>query len=139
MFTAKVYRLMIGSLSGTMEEVYTAIEVVRKWNQQKAEASGKLYLPVEWSAKSEDLEKVDVVIGLVGNWISNPAFIQKCLDAGKKVVLLFNDFQDPRNTIQSEYDAVVAFKHSMQGLCASADYRDKDSLSALLNENLDTL
>lgn len=139
MFTAKVYCLMIGSLSGTMEEVYTATEVVRRWNQLNAEPTGKLYLPVEWSAKPEELEKVDVVIGLVGNWISNPAFIQKCVDAGKKVVLLFNDFQDPRNTIQSEYDAVVAFKHRMQGQCAIADYRDKDSLSALLNENLDTL
>lgn len=139
MYTAKVYRLMIGCLSGTMEEVYTATEVVRKWNQQKAEATGKLYLPVVWSSKAEELEEVDVIIGLVGNWISNPAFIQKCVDLGKKVVLLFNDFQDPRNTIQGEYDAVVSFKHSIHGQCAIADYHDKDSLSALLNDTLDTL
>lgn len=139
MFQAHVYRVMIGSLSGSMEEVFTAKEVVRQWNQQNAEAKGKLYLPVEWTTRAEEIQIIDVVIGMVGNWIANPDFVQKCAKAGKKVVLLFNDYQDPRNTIQSEYDTVVAFKHRMRDVCACADYHDKSSLADILNGKLDNL
>ena len=46
MFTAKVYTIMIGSLSGTMEEVFAVKEVVRKYNQDNAESSGKLFYPL---------------------------------------------------------------------------------------------
>ena len=38
MFTAKVYKVMIGSLSGAMEEVYLAKEIIRKWNHYNAES-----------------------------------------------------------------------------------------------------
>lgn len=55
MFSSKVYTVMVGSLSGTMEEVFAANDVIRKWNQQNAEQSGKLFLPVEWKAKPEEL------------------------------------------------------------------------------------
>ena len=48
MFTAKVYRVMVGSLSGAMEEVYVAKETIRKWNQQNAERTGKVFVPIEW-------------------------------------------------------------------------------------------
>ena len=95
MFTVKVYTVMIGSLSGTMEEVFTAKEVVRKFNQENAGGTGKLFLPVEWTTNLEDLQKVDVVIGIVGNWIDNPDFIENCVKAGKKVLLFFNAFKNP--------------------------------------------
>ena len=94
MFTAQVYTVMIGSLSGTIEEVLTAREVVRKYNQEKAESEGKLFLPVEWSMKQEYLKKVDVVMGIVENWIDKPDFIEYCVNAGKRVLLFFNAFQD---------------------------------------------
>lgn len=47
MFIAKVYRVIVGSLSGAMEEVYLAKETIGKWNQQNAERTGKLYLLVD--------------------------------------------------------------------------------------------
>ena len=47
MFTAQVYKVAVLSLSGIMEEVYTAQEVIRKDNQENAERTGKLFLPLE--------------------------------------------------------------------------------------------
>lgn len=114
---------MIGSLSGTMEEVFTAKEVVRQYNQEKAESSGKLFLPIEWSIKPEYLRKVDVVIGIVGNFIDNQSFIEECVKTGKRVMLFFKAFQDPKNTIQSEHDEVQAFRERMHEVCNCFDYR----------------
>ena len=42
---------MVGSLSGTMEEVYVAKEVIRKWNQENAEREGTLFLLVAGKKK----------------------------------------------------------------------------------------
>lgn len=123
MVKAKVYTVMIGSLSGTMEEVFSAKEVVRKYNQENAESSGKLFLPVEWSMKPEDLLKVDVVIGIVGNWIDKPVFIEDFVKDGKKVLLFFNAFQDPKNTIQREHDEVKTFQDRIQDCCHCVKYR----------------
>ena len=116
MFTTQVYKVMIGSLSGTMEEVYAAKETIRKWNLDNAKRSGKLFLPVEWSMKV-DPSSIDVVIGIVGNWVDNTCFIEECLKEGKQVKLFFNDFQDPRNTIQSEHNEVKAFRDNMDECC----------------------
>ena len=139
MFTAKVCRMMIGSLSGSMEEVHTAKEVVREWNQQNAEESGKMYLPKEWTTKQVEIQNVDVVIGIVGNWIEKTSLIEDLVKEGKKVLLFFNTIQDPKNTIQSEYDEVKAFRSRMQAHCLCADFTDKNDLSATLNEHLSVL
>lgn len=134
MFTAKVYTVMIGSLSGTIEEVFTAKEVVRKYNQDNAESSGKLFLPVEWSMKPEDLQKVDVVIGIVDNWIDKPVFIEDCVKAGKKVILFFNSFAAPGNTIESEHQAVAAFRERVQSHCRCLEYRGTAQLKQRVEE-----
>ena len=78
MFTAKVYKVMIGSLSGAMEEVYLAKEIIRKWKHDNAESKGILYMPVEWSTKTGELNKADIVIGIIGNWIDNTAVVEEC-------------------------------------------------------------
>lgn len=139
MFKATVYNVMIGSLSGTMEEVYTAKEVVRKWNQQNAEQSGILFLPVEWSTNFEELQNVDVVIGIIGNFIDNQNFIEGCIKRGKRVMLFFNAFQDSKNTIQSEYDVVKAFRDRITEHCSWADYMGNNDLCAILNNQLSAL
>lgn len=41
MFAAKVYRIIVESLSGAMEEVHVAKETIRKWNLQNAERTGE--------------------------------------------------------------------------------------------------
>ena len=136
MFTAKVYNVMVGSLSGIMEEVTVAKDVIREWNQQNSERNGKVFLNVDWNSKIEAIQKVDVVIGLIGNWIENTEFVEECIKEGKRVILLFNAFQDPENTIDSEYDKVVSFKECVLGRCHCKLFRGTADFKQLLEKQL---
>ena len=139
MFTAKVYRIMVGSLSGAMEEVHVAKETIRKWNQQNAERTGKVFLPVEWSTSLEAIQDTDIVVGVIGNWIDNSKFVEDCVDAGKQVMLLFNSLQDPTNTISGEQEMVNTFFDQMQHLCYCFYYNAPTELVGSLNNRLDVL
>lgn len=130
---------MVGSLSGAMEEVYLAKESIRKWNQQNAERKGKLYLLVDWTSKEEDIQNVDVVIGIVDNWIENTGLIESCVEKGKHVLLLFSAVQDTANTIQSEFEEVQSFSNSFQTKCFTAHYNGQAEFSSLLSDRLDVL
>ena len=134
MFSAKVYRVMIGSLSGAMEEVYVTKEALQRWNQENAERSGKVFMPVEWNTKSEDYMIVDVVICVIGNRIEGADIIGKCIELGKQVVLFFNTFYDPMNTISSERDMVNAFKSKMLMQCPCIEYNGITALKDDLSE-----
>ena len=136
MFTAKVYRVMVGSLSGTMEEVFAAKETIRKWNLENAERTGKIYMLTDWSVKANELHDVDVVIGIVGNWIERSDFIEDCIKNGKQVMLFFNAFHDPKNTMPSEHDAVMSFRNKMQNRCFCEEYNSSEELSNALIDKL---
>jgi len=136
MFNSKVYKVMVGSLSGTMEEVYAAKETIRKWNLENAEREGKLFQPAEWSLNPEDIKDVDVVVGIVGNWIKNSSFIDDCIKAGKQVMLFFNVFQDPKNTIPSEQIEVGAFQKKIKSVCLCEDFNGIAELDSLLKKHL---
>lgn len=123
---------MVGSLSGTMEEVYVAKEVIRKWNQENAEREGKLFLLVD-----SPMEDVDVLIGIVGNWIDKPESVLQMVEAGKKVMLFFNAFQDPKNTILSEMEKKEKFKERMQSKCYCAEYCGINDFSKSLYKMLE--
>ena len=125
---------MVGSLSGTMEEVYVAKEVIRKWNQENAEPEGKLFLLVD-----SPMEDVDVLIGIVGNWIDKPERVLQMVEAGKKVMLFFNAFQDPKNTIPSEREEVITYKEQMKDHCLCFEYGRKVELERKIEEQLSLL
>lgn len=97
-----------------MEEVYTAQEVIRKYNQENAEQAGKLFLPV---AREAAASEADMVIGIVGNYIEKTEVIEQAIKAGKKVLLFFSKYQAPENTIPAEGKAVEAFKKEMETKC----------------------
>lgn len=136
MFTAKVYKVMVESLSGTMEYVFAAKETIRKWNLENAERTGKLYMLTDWSVKVDQLQDVDVVVGVVGNWVKNTSFIEECIKEGKQVMLFFNAYQDPNNTMPSEHETVMAFRSKMQNSCCCAEYNSITDLSTKLREKL---
>lgn len=114
-----------------MEEVYVAKEVIRKWDQENAEREGKLFLLVD-----SPMEDVDVLIGIVGNWIYKPERVHKMVEAGKKVLLFFNAFQDPKNTIPSEREEMMAFKERIWGRCPCCEYTGSLVLTQMLDEQL---
>ena len=133
MFEAKVYTTAILSLSGMMDETHTARETVSRFNQQHAASTGRLFLPVD------DPQAADVVIGLVDNWVGDTRAIDHCLAAGRSVVLLFNAFADPGNTIESEHQAVAAFRERVQNHCRCLEYRGTAQLRQRVEEAIEAL
>ena len=133
MFQATVYKLSVLSLSGMVEETYAAKEQVRKWNVANAQAAGKLFLPVD------DVQAADVVVGIIGNRLEKTELIDESLKAGKRVLLFFNAYNDPKNTIASEAQAFAAFRAAAQARCFCAEYNGVQQLCSLLCEQLDKI
>lgn len=133
MFTAKVYTTAILSLSGMMGETHTARQTVSRWNQQHGPSAGTLFMPVDHP------QAADVVIALVDNWVGDTRAIDHCIAAGGSVVLLFNAFADPGNTIESEHQAVAAFRGRVQPHCRCLEYRDTAQLRQRVEEAIEAL
>ena len=133
MFNAKVYRISVFSLSGMVEEIYAAKEAVAAWNKAKAESAGKMYMLVD-----EPLQ-ADVLVGIVGNRLEKTELVEECLKKGKHVLLYFNAYSDPKNTIASEQQAVDEFKQAIRARCACAEYNGVPQLSRLLCEQFDKI
>jgi len=129
MFTAQVFKVQMVCLSGIMEETYVAQEAIRKFNQENAERTGKLFLPVADNATANDS---DMVIGIVGNYIEKAEVIEEAVKAGKKVLLFFSKYQDPENTIPAEGKAVEAFKKKMESKCVCCEFNGKAIFEASL-------
>ena len=136
MFTAQVYKIAVLSLSGIMEEVYTVHEVIRRFNQENAERTGKLFLPVAEDATASD---ADVVIGIVGNYIEKAEVIEEAVKAGKKVLLFFSKYQDPENTIPAEGKVVKEFKKAMESKCTCCEFSGKMDFENRLTETIESL
>ena len=127
MFTAQVYRVMIGCLGGIMEEVHQAKMVVKEWNDENAKQTGKVFLPFDWSDNSDIINYVDIIVGIVGDWVDNARFIDKCIESGKKVVILYQKNHDPNNSIPGEIKTIRDFIERIKPntSCFSFDARDE--------------
>lgn len=128
MFNAKVYKITVQSLSGMMEEVYAAKETIKKWNEANAESAGKLYMLVD------DVQTADVLVGIIGNRLENQEQVEECLKDGKQVLLFFNEYADPKNTIVSEQQVVKDYRNNNQKRCFCADYNGVAEFLQLMNE-----
>lgn len=113
MFISQVYTVQILCLSGIMDEMHLAQEVIIKWNQENARSEGKLFLPVD------DPQDANVVIGIVGNFIDNVKanVIEASVKIGKKVLFFFSKYQDPENTIPVESVATQEFRRKIEAKC----------------------
>lgn len=130
MFNAKVYKITVQSLSGMMEEVYAAKETIKKWNEANAESAGKLYMLVD------DAHTADVLLGIIGNRLENQELVNESLKDGKQVLLFFNEYADPKNTIASEQNAVALFKESIKDRCIWYDYNSASFFGSLIEKQL---
>lgn len=133
MFTANVFKIAVVSLSGILDETYVAKEVIRQWNQAKASHEGKLFMP------TEDPKAADALVGVLGNRVENAELIDEGLRAGKQVILLFNAYADPKNTIASEQTAVTDYLNQMQQRCFCATFNGVSELNEILCEQLDKI
>ena len=122
MFIAKVYRVLVISAGNTQEEHFTALKVLEDWNANQGEKMGKVFIPVKPTNGQCPLPEVDVLIGIVGSFISDQQLFKAYVDAGKKVLLFFNTVHDASNSMQSEVQEVEAFKKQMGPLCSCLSY-----------------
>ena len=133
MFNAKVYTTAVISLSGIMDETFAAKEAVRQWNEAGAQRTGRLFLLVD------DPQAADVLVGGVGNHLEGTQCVEAALQAGRRVLLLFNAFADPTNTIASEQQAVDAYLRQMASRCHCAQFNGAAELCALLTQQLNEI
>ena len=133
MFNAKVYKISVVSLSGMMEEIYATKQAIQQWNQDNAEHTGKMFLLVDEACT------VDVLVCVVDNRIENKELIDQSVNAGKWVMLFFNAFADPNNTIPNEQTAVMNFRSQMQQRCFCAEFSRVAQLTKLINEQLEVI
>lgn len=139
MFTAKVYRVLVKSAGNTQEEHFTALKVLEDWNANQGEKMGKVFIPVKQTNGQCLLPEVDVLIGIVGSFITDPEFFQAYVDAGKKVRLFFNTVHDASNSMKSEVQEVEAFKKQMGPLCSCLSYDGVAGFAKALVGSLDAI
>ncbi len=126
-------------LSGIMEEMYVVQEVIRKYNQENAERTGKMLLLLAEDAPASD---ADVVIGILGNYMVKVQIIEEAANTGKKVLLFFSKYQDPENTIPVERKVVEVFKKKMELKCVCCEFSGRADFAASLAktiENIDSM
>lgn len=130
MFTASVFKITVVSLSGIMDETYAAKEAVSQWNQAKASREGKLFM------LTDDPKEADVLVGIVGNRLENTEIIDETFRARKQVLLFFNAYADPKNTIASEQTVVTDYMNQMQQRCFCAIFNGVSELEKILEDQL---
>ena len=130
MFKANVYRIAIHSLGAILEEEHLAQMTIDKWNEEKAEDKGKLYLQTPSSNLAPDVHVV-----IIDSFVDT-AKLDKIIATGKPVVLLFSKHHDPKNSMQTELDAIKAYRETIQDKCTCFDYESKADFESLINRCL---
>ena len=113
-----------------MDETYAAKEAVSQWNQAKASREGKLFM------LTDDPKEADVLVGIVGNRLENTEIIDETFRARKQVLLFFNAYADPKNTIASEQTVVTDYMNQMQQRCFCAIFNGVSELEKILEDQL---
>lgn len=127
MFKAEVCTIAIHLLGAILEEEHLAQMTIDKWNKENAEDKGKLFLQVQ--ANSAIIPDVHVVI--VDSFI-DAAKLDKIIATGKATVLLFSTYHDPKNSMQTELDAIKAYREQIPGTCICHDYDNKTDFAKIL-------
>lgn len=137
MFTANVYRIMIGCPGDVQEEVKIAKEVINHWTSIHAEQNHMVLLPIDWIANSypehgahpqkilnkQLSDRSDLLIAIFGSRLGTPTDtslsgtieeIEEHLKVGKPVMILFRRLNDISNTSAEELSKLELFKKSIK-------------------------
>lgn len=141
MFTANVYRIMIGCPGDVQEEVQTAKDVINRWTSLHAEQNGTVLIPINWETHSypehgahpqkildsQLAGKSDMLVAIFGAKVGTPTDtslsgtieeIEEHMKAGKPIMLFFRKYNDLTKTSSEELAKLESFKSSIksQGL-----------------------
>lgn len=133
MFTANVYRIMIGCPGDVQEEVQVARTVINHWTSLHAEQNGTVLLPINWESHSypeqgahpqkilngQVADKSDMLIAIFGAKVGTPTDtslsgtieeIEEHIKADKPVMLFFRRYNDLSKTSSEELAKLERFK-----------------------------
>lgn len=127
MFKAEVCTIAIHSLGAILEEEHLAQMTIDKWNKENAEEQGKLFLQVQ--ANCAIVPDVKVII--IDSYI-DASKVDKIITTGKTTVLLFSTYHDPKNSTQTELDAIKAYREKINGTVICHDYDNKADFAKIL-------
>ena len=77
-----------------------------------------MFIPVKPTIGQCPMPEVDVLIGIVGSFISDPEFFKAYVDVRKKVLLFFDTVHDASKSMKIEVQEVDVFKEPMEPRCA---------------------
>lgn len=137
MFTARVYRIMIGCPGDVRDEVEIAKSVINRWTIVHAEQSGAVLLPINWETNAypkqgahpqkilnkQLTDKSDMLIGIFGSRIGSPTDtsksgtieeIEEHIRNNKPVMLFFRRLNDISRTSAEELAQLEDFKNNIK-------------------------
>ena len=93
---------------------------IDKWNEENAEKKGKLYL----QTPSNSNLTPDLHVIVIDSFI-DAAKVDKIIAAGETTILLFSKYHDPKNSMQTELDAIEVYRDKVKLKCTCLNYQGK--------------
>ena len=160
MFTAQVYRIMIGCPGDIQEEVRIAIDVINHWTTIHAEQRRIVLLPVNWSSNSypehgahpqkilnEQLSsRSDMLIAIFGSKLGTPTDtsmsgtieeIEEHIKEGKPVMLFFRKFNDTTSITADDISRLESFKLSIKNKCLFKEYISQNEFEKTFSDAIE--
>lgn len=157
MFTANIYRVMIGCPGDIREEVKIAKEVIIRWTSLHAEQNKVVLLPIDWATNSypaqgahpqkllnkQIADKSDLLVGIFGAKIGSPTDtsqsgtieeIEEHIKKGKPVMLFFRKFNDATS---DELIKLETFKNSIKNQCLYREYNQVQDFESCFSDALE--
>lgn len=157
MFTANIYRIMIGCPVDIREEVKIAKEVIIRWTSLHAEHNKVVLLPINWATNSypaqgdhpqkllnkQIVDKSDLLVGIFGARIGSPTDtsqsgtieeIEEHIRKGKPVMLFFRKFNDASS---EELAKLELFKNSIKDHCLYKEYSQVQDFESCFTDALE--
>ena len=107
-------------------------EIIQKWNNERAEKTGKLFLIQQESAATTP----DLYIIIIDIYVDTVK-VEKIIAKGKPIVFFFSKYHDPCNSMQVEIDKIKEFEKSMIVKYCCIDYNAAHELYKTLVSMLD--
>lgn len=159
MFTAKVYRIMIGCPSDVKEEVIIAKEIIRGWSETNADLDKIVLLPLHWSANSfpemgkhpqkaldtQLVDRSDLLVCIFASKIGTATDtaesgsieeIEEHVKHNKPVMLYFRKNIDISTTSTENLSKLMDFKQRMKDKTLWWEYGDEHEFREVFNRHL---
>ncbi len=76
------------------------------------------------------------MIGIIGNWIDSTAVVEECAQMGKKVILFFQTYHDPKVSIPGEVQKVEEYREQIKDTCPCFNYDSTSAFDGVLTKQI---